>query len=374
MIVAGEASADLHAAALVEKLKALEPEIQFYGVGGENLVKAGAELWFDFSRMGVVGILEVIPKLRFFLAACDRLCQSISTEKPDLVVLLDLPDFNLRLAKKIKTKHPDQKIIYYISPQVWAWRSGRVNTIRKYMDRMLVIFPFEEKVYQQAQVPVTFVGHPLIRRVRSDQSRDQLRAGFGIKPEELLLVFMPGSRKEELKHYLPPSLCAIANLQKLFPLRVIMPLAPTLKEELARSYLDQSDAQMELVSGRTYDLLFAGDLGLIGSGTATLEAGLAGLPMVILARSATFNYWMARWFVHTDFVGLPNLIAEKKIAPELIMSQVNPERIYLELEKLIAAPQLRVQMKSELSRIREKLGEKDASAEAAEAIRAMLKS
>jgi len=374
MLIAGEASADLHASALILKLRELDPEIEVYGVGGENSRKAGARIWFDFSRMGVVGILEAIPKLRFFLKARARLSQSIETEKPDLVILLDLPDFNLSLAKKIKKKKPGQKIAYYISPQVWAWRGGRVKIIRKYIDQMLVIFPFEEEFYRQAGVPVKFVGHPLLARVRSEKSREQLRAGFGVKPDELLLVFMPGSRKEELKVYLPPALAGLERLQKEFPLRAMMPLAPTLSGELVQSYLSRSRARLEVVSGKTYDLLFAGDLGLIGSGTATLEAALAGLPMLILARSSTVNYWLARFFVHTEFYGLPNLIAGKEIAKELFMYQVNPDQIYLDLKKLIASPEQRARMKSELIQIRGRLGEKDASAEAGRAILAMIKS
>ena len=210
LIVAGEASADLHAAALIAELKALAPGLEVYGAGGEHLKKAGAKLWFDFSSMGVVGILEVLPKLRFFLAALDRLAQSVETEKPSVVVLLDMPDFNLRLARKIKAKNPAQKIAYYISPQVWAWRRGRVKAIRKFMDRMLVIFPFEQPFYEQAGVPVNFVGHPLMERVKAGKGREELRKDFGIGPEEFLLAFLPGSRREELRLYMPPALQALA--------------------------------------------------------------------------------------------------------------------------------------------------------------------
>jgi len=372
LIVAGEASADLHASSLVCKLKEMNPSLEIYGVGGQNLKQAGAKIWFDFSRIGVVGILEILPKLKFFLDARKKLSQSVETEKPDLVILLDLPDFNLSLAKKIKRKHPEQKIVYYISPQVWAWRKGRVKTIRKYIDRMLVIFPFEKTFYEHANVPVEFVGHPLIERVRMDKTREQLRAELGVKSEELLLAFLPGSRKEELRLYMPSSLSALEKLQKEFSLRVMMALAPTLKEDLAKLYLSQSSSKVELLSGKTYDLLFAADLGLIGSGTATLESALAQLPMVILARSSTINYWLARFLVDVPFFGLPNLIAEKEICPELFMYNVNPKRIYEELKKLISDPNKRESQKAELKKIRERLGEKQASSEAAKLILEML--
>lgn len=373
LIVAGEASADLHASSLILKLKELEPKIEVYGVGGENLKQAGAQIWFDFSQMGVVGILEVIPKLSFFLKARAQLAKSVATEKPDLVILLDLPDFNLSLAKKIKRQHPNQKICYYISPQVWAWRKGRVKTIKKYIDQMLVIFPFEVDFYEKAGVPVKFVGHPLIERVRASKAREELRKDFGLKPEEILLAFLPGSRQEELRLYMPPALSALEKLQKEFPLRVMMALAPTLKEEMAQAYLGKSKAKIELISGRTYDILFSADLGLIGSGTATLESALAELPMVILARSSTLNYLLARPFVKVPFFGLPNLIAEKEICPELFMYNVNPEKIYQELKKLILQSDQRLQQKAELKKIRACLGEKSASLEAAKAILEMLK-
>ncbi len=373
MIVAGEASADLHAAALVAKLKQLDPALEVYGVGGERLKQEGAKIWFDFSRMGVVGILEVFPKLKYFLAARKRLAQSIATEKPALVILLDLPDFNLSLAKKIKARHPSSKIVYSISPQVWAWRRGRVKTIKKYIDRMLVIFPFEKTFYEDAGVPVNFVGHPLVERMKAGNSREQLRKDFGMKPDQFLLAFLPGSRREELRLYMPPALAALEKLQKEYPLRVLMALAPTLKEELARSYLNRSQAKVELVSGKTYDLLFAADLGLIGSGTATLEAALAGLPMVILARSSWINYFLARPFVHAEFYGLPNLVAQKAIAPELYMWQGTPERIYRELKKLLDSAALRDQARAELELIKKNLGEKEASKEAASIIMELIR-
>jgi len=372
MVVAGEASADLHASSLVHHLKKLNPEIGVYGIGGENLKKAGADIWFDFSKTGVVGIWEVIPKLKLFLSARQKLLQSLDKENPDLVLLLDLPDFNLNLAKKIKQKRPSQKIVYYISPQVWAWRRGRVRTIKKYIDLMLVIFPFEAEFYQEALVPVKFVGHPLLERVQPSKEREILRKELGVGSEEFLLAFLPGSRKEELAIYLPSSLSALERLQAEFPLKIILARAPTLNEEMINSYLKKSRAKIEIISDKIYDLLFAGDLGLIGSGTATLESALAGLPMIILARTRWLNYFLARPFIHTKFYGLPNLIAEKKIAPELVMRKVNPQEIYFELKKLLISSGLREEMRFQLLKIRKLLGTKKASEQAGKAIMELL--
>ena len=373
MIVAGEASADLHASTLVKSLRGIDPEIEVYGVGSEKLKQAGARIVRDFSRVSVVGVLEAVPKIKYFLKARDQLVESVAAEKPDLVVLLDLPDFNLSLAKKIKQKFPAQKIVYYISPQVWAWRKGRVNTIKKYVDRMLVILPFEKKFYEDAGVPVKFVGHPLIQIVKPAKPRERLRKEFGIAPDETMLAFLPGSRKGELEHYVPPALTAFEKLQAEFPLKIFFALAPTLEEKLAHEYLKRHSAKVEIIPDRTYDILFASDLGLLGSGTATLEAALAELPMVILGKMKKINYWLVKPFTYVNRGGLPNFIAGRDIVPELIMGECNPERIYQELKKLITSPDYRNQMKDDLGKIREQLGAKNANQEAASEIIKMLK-
>lgn len=373
MMVAGEASADLHASTLLQRLRELDPQIQAYGVGSEKLRQAGARVDFDFSRTSVVGIFEAIPKLRYFLNARDRLVLSIASEKPGLAVLLDLPDFNLSLAKKIKLKYPDLKIVYYISPQIWAWRRGRVKTIKKYVELMLVILPFELKFYQDAGVPVRFVGHPLTQVVRPGKPREELREEFGVARDEIMIAFLPGSRKEELGHYVVPAFTAFNQLAGEFPVKVFFALAPNLPERLVRSYLASCPAKIEIISGRTYDLLFASDLGLLGSGTATLEAALAELPMVILGKMNWLNYLLVRPFAYVNRAGLPNFLAGRDIVPELLMADCNADRIYQELRKLVTDHSYRAAMKSELAKIRNQLGEKNANDEAARAILALLR-
>ncbi len=372
LVVAGEASADLHASAVVKKLKEQEPEIDVYGVGGKYLKEAGARIWFDFSSVGVVGVWEVVPKLKYFLDARKQLLESIEKEKPALVLLLDLPDFNLSLAKKIKKINPGQKIVYYISPQIWAWRRWRVKQVKKYIDLMLVIFPFEVEFYQSAGVPVKFVGHPLLERIYPSQSREELRKKFQVGSEQFLLAFLPGSRGEEIKLYLPGSLPALAKLKKEFRLKIILAQAPTISRTLLEKYLKDFPGMVEIISRGVYDLLFASDLALVGSGTATLETALAGVPMVILARTRWLNYFLVRPLVHTPFYGLPNLIAGREIVPELVMGQVNPKRIYQELANLLVSSEKRKQTQKELEQIRKKLGEKVASEEVAEEILSQL--
>ncbi len=365
LVVAGEASADLHASAVVRELLTANSDIEVYGVGGKHLQQVGAKIWFDFSQTGVVGVWEVIPKLRYFLKARSQLIKSIETEKPDLVLLLDLPDFNLSLAKKIKKLNPHQKIVYYISPQIWAWREGRVKLVKKYIDLMLVIFPFEVEFYQKAGVKVKFVGHPLVERVKPSLARDEVRKKLGIKPDELALLFLPGSRKEEINIYLPRSLPALAKLSKEFPLKTILVKAPTLSQEFLLDKLGEYKDIVQIVSGNIYDFLFAGDLALVGSGTATLECALAQLPMVILARTSLLNYLLVRPLVHTRYFGLPNLIAKKEIVPELYMWKVNPQKIYEELKNILNSEEKKKAIKNELARIKKVLGEKNASKEVA---------
>ena len=372
LVVAGEASADLHASAVVKKLKEQEPEIEVYGVGGKHLKEAGARIWFDFSSVGVVGVWEVVPKLKYFLDARKQLLESIEKEKPALVLLLDLPDFNLSLAKKIKKINPRQKIVYYISPQIWAWRRWRVKQVKKYIDLMLVIFPFEVEFYQSAGVPVKFVGHPLLERIYPSQSREKLKKKFQVGSEQFLLAFLPGSREEEIKLYLPRSLPALSRLKKEFRLKIILAQAPTISRILLEKYLKDFPGMVEIISRGVYDLLFASDLALVGSGTATLETALAGVPMVILARTRWLNYFLVRPLVHTPFYGLPNLIAGREVVPELVMGQVNPKRIYQELANLIVSSERRKQTQKELEQIRKKLGEKVASQEVAEEILSQL--
>jgi lipid-A-disaccharide synthase len=372
MIVAGEASADLHASNLVRELKKLDPGLEIYGVGSDKLKETGAHIWYDFSRKSVVGILETVPQLKFFWDARNRLLDSIASEKPDLIVLLDLPGFNLHFSRKIKERYPGQKIIYYISPQVWAWGTRRVKKIKKHVDLMLAILPFEEKFYQSHGVPVKFVGHPLMQVVKPSKSREELRKEFGVKPDELMLAFLPGSRKVELGHYVPSSFKAIARLQKEFPLKAFFAQAPTIKKELIDQYVAKYPVNIEVVSGRTYDILFASDLGLLGSGTATLEATLAELPMLIMGKLLWINVFILLIFIRVFRVGLPNLIAGKKIVPELLMTQVNSYTIARVLRKIITDKEYRERMKSELVKTHAEFGTQNASQVAAAEILKML--
>jgi lipid-A-disaccharide synthase len=369
LIVAGEASADLHGAALVEHLQRLRPGIKVYGVGGRELARVGAHILHDFSGVGVVGIGEVLPRVGEFYRVHKQLVKGINQEKPDLVLLLDLPDFNLYLARKIKARNPSQPILYYISPQVWAWRRGRVKLIKQRIDKMLVIFPFEEEFYKREGVPVEFVGHPLSDRVRAGASPEELRRRFVFENASHLIALLPGSRPEENKLYIPAMTGAVSLLLEYDPgIRFLVAVAPTVSRERVEAGFRRFADKVRLVQAATYDVLAASDLAVVASGTATLETALLGIPMIILARTSLLNYVLARPLIKVNRYGLPNLIAGRDIVPELVMRKVNPDNIFREAKNLLEDHARYQRMKKDLEEVRQAVSVENASGKAAEAV------
>ena len=370
LVVAGEASADRHAASLIEHWRKLAPGLEVYGAGGRHLRQAGARLLFDFTQLGVVGILEVIPNLARFYQAYRQLLDSIHRENPNLVLLLDLPDFNLFFAGRVKAKHPNLPILYYISPQVWAWRKGRVKKIQRRINKMLVLFPFEKDYYRRFGVDVEFVGHPLKDQAKPSAGQTELRQRFGVADAAPVVALLPGSRSEELRLYLPVMKQAALALQARHPkIAFLAAAAPTVRRETLASAFPAS-LPVKIVEGATYDALFAADLALVASGTATLETALLGIPMVILGKTSWPNFLMARPFVSVPFYGLPNLLAGKEIVPELIMWNCNPARVTAEAESILGNPDRQADIRKDLAQLRETLGPDDASARAAAAAHA----
>ncbi len=369
LIVAGEASADMHAAALVERLRELRPGVEVFGAGGRELKRVGARILHDFTGTGVVGIAEVLPALRTFYRVHKKLVRAAIEERPNIVLLLDLPDFNLYLAKKIRANNPGQKILYYISPQVWAWRRGRVKLIRRRIDKMLVIFPFEVEFYEREGVSVEFVGHPLADRVRRSAPRDELRRRFAVEDAGRVIALLPGSRREENKQYVAPMAGAVERLIEHDPgLRFLVAVAPTVSLERMEEGFGGFGEKVKLVQGATYDVLAASDLAIVASGTATLETALLGVPMIILVRTSLFNYFIARPFVRVDAYGLPNLVAGRRIVPELFMGGANAENIHRETRDILEDHERYEKMKHDLEEVKDAVSVEDASKRAAEAV------
>jgi len=369
MIVAGEASADAHAAAMVRELLKLRPGLDVFGVGGKQLEAAGAELLFDFSGVGVVGFTEVLPELGRFYRAYRSLLKAVRERRPRGVVLVDLPDFNLMLARKIKRIRPETRIIYYICPQVWAWRRGRIKKIARRIDAMLAIFPFEVEIYEKAGMDVEFVGHPLKDVVTPSADRDALRGEFGIGADEFAIALAPGSRKAEIERYLPVMAETAAALSKERGLKkFILARAPTLSRELIEDNLGPARGLDKVIEGRAWDMFHASDLAIAASGTVTLEAALIGTPAIALGAASRITFLLAKSSALVDNFSLPNIILGREVIPELLQDEVRTDRILEIIRDWLDHPEKLDTIRDELVAVGEALGQGGASRRAARAV------
>ena len=365
LIVAGEASGDLHGARLVREMKAIDPSLSFCGVGGRNLEAEGVRLVARSSEMAVVGLTEVFSKLRFIAGVYFRLRGMLRAGKPDLVILIDYPDFNLRLASE--AKHAGVPVFYYISPQVWAWRRNRIHRIRQVVDRMAVILPFEKEVYAEMGVDVDFVGHPLLDAVNRSRSRTEALAAFGLRDARPIVALLPGSREKEVTSLLPEMAGAAGILVRDFPgTQFVLPLAETVDPALVQDILRGHAAPVTVLPGQMYDAVGISDAAMVASGTATLETALLGTPMVIAYRISPLTAAVGRRVIRVKHIGLVNLIAGKTLVPELVQDDANAARLAAEVKAILADRQRSDVMRSELAAIRRKLGEPGAARRAAE--------
>ncbi|MDA8125527.1 MAG: lipid-A-disaccharide synthase [Deltaproteobacteria bacterium] len=355
MIVAGEASGDLHGGNLVREMVRLDPQLSFSGVGGNRMRAAGVELLADAADMAVVGLTEVIFKLAMILKVMRRLKAILKNDPPELLILIDYPDFNLPLARAARKR--GIKVLYYVSPQVWAWRKGRVNTIRKSVDRMAVILPFEAEFYRNSGVDVTFVGHPLLDEVKKKYPRSEALKRFGLKEEAVTVAILPGSRQSEVAKLLPAMLGACRILtEKISPLQFVLPLAGTLNPEFVRDILRQFPLRINVIGEEIYDVIAVADAAMVASGTATLETALLETPMVVLYKVSGLSYAVGRRCIRVDHISLVNLIAGRAVVPELIQDEANPERIAAEIRDMIGRQGRTREMKAALAELRGKLG------------------
>jgi lipid-A-disaccharide synthase len=361
MIVAGEASGDLYGAGVVVALREKAPGIRFFGIGGPRMEEADVKILFRASEVAVVGITEVLPKMRAIRRALDGLKDALMDNPPDLVILIDYPGFNLNLAKKAHDL--GIPVLYYIPPQVWAWREGRVKKIAKRVDRVAVIFPFEEGFYSGCGIRVEYVGHPLLDGLENGRSREQVREDLGISGAQFPVVgLLPGSRNEEIARHLPPIVGAAEIISRTYPkLYCILPLASTVDEEIVKPYLENAQVDIMVHSGNTREVLRACDLALIASGTATLEAAITGTPMVILYRVSFLTYLLGKLLAKVSHIGLVNLVADREIVPELIQGDAIDTRLAEEGLCLLENAERREEMKEDLRLVREQLGQGGAS-------------
>ena len=366
MIIAGEISGDLHGASLIKELKNLDQEINVYGIGGDKMKAAGMQLSYHINRMAFLGFVEVIRHLPFIKKVQRELLNLVKNMKIDTVVLIDYPGFNLSIAKKLKRLNV--KILYYISPQIWAWGSGRIRKIKKLVNKMLVVFPFEEKLYNNNNVNVEFVGHPLLEKLKHYNflTKDKLFEKYGLDKKKEILLILPGSREQEVKHIFPEAIKAAVKLAKEFNLQVVTACSSNIDEKIFTEIT--AEKEFKIIKNNTYNLLKHSGFGIVKSGTSTLEAGLFQLPMVIVYKTSSLTYWIGRSLVKVDLIGMPNIISGEKVVPELIQNQVSEEIVYKESKKILSDKNLYQAIKIKFGLIKEKLGEEGASVKAAESI------
>ena len=364
MIVAGEASGDIYGADLVSEANRLVPGSHFFGIGGARMREAGVETLVDSSDMAVVGLVEVIKHFDVISAAFGKLKQIILQTPPDLLILIDYPGFNLRLAKV--AKKAGIKVLYYISPQIWAWRQGRVKKIARLVDHMAVILPFEAPFYEKAGVPVTFVGHPMLDLVQVRLNRSAAATSFSLDPARKVVGLFPGSRHNEIERLLPMIIGAATRLKEQFPdVQFILPLASTLSSNDIIPQLTAAGLDVTTTRDRIHDMIRACDAVISVSGTVTLEIALVGTPMVIIYKLSPLTYQIAKRLIKVPNIGLCNIVAGETMVRELIQDEANPEMIAAEIAELLTDQAYHASIVDKLGHVRSKLGCGGASARVA---------
>ena len=354
MIVAGEASGDIYGADLVREAHKLDPGLHFFGIGGQRMRETGVQTLVDSADMAVVGLVEVLKHFDVISAAFLKLKKILREDPPALLILIDYPGFNLRLAKV--AKKAGIKVLYYISPQIWAWRQGRLKKIARLVDHMAVILPFEAAFYERAGVPVTFVGHPLLDMVQVSMNREQAATSFGLDPSRKIAGLFPGSRNNEIERLLPVIIATAKVLEKRFPgIQFVVPVASTLSRDDLAPQILAAGIDVTFTHDRIHDLIRACDAVISVSGTVTLEIALIGTPMVIIYKLSPLTYMLAKRLVKIEHIGLCNIIAGETVVKELIQQDATPAKIAAEIERILGNVRYADGIKQKLSAVRSQL-------------------
>lgn len=368
LMVAGEASGDLHGAGVVRAIRARRPGTEIFGIGGDRMRDEGMDLTFHCADLSFMGFFEVARNLPTVLRVERKLTALLEERRPDVVVLIDYPGFNLRFARKVRRRQIP--VLYYISPQVWAWNPGRVTTMKAVVDRMKVVFPFEVDIYRNAGVDVEFVGHPLVEHISATMTRESFFGRFGLDPGRKVLGILPGSRLQELERILPTLAVAAERLRAEMNVQPVLAVAPNLGVEAVRKFLPR-ETTIALVEHATYDLMQHADAVVVTSGTATLETGWFGTPMVIVYRTSPVSYLIGRMLVDLPYIGLVNIVAGKKVVPELLQKEMTVDRIVGAVRPYLEDPARAGAVRKELGVIRSRLGTPGASERVAAAVVAL---
>ena len=366
LIIAGEASGDLHGSALIIELKKIDSSINVFGIGGEKMKNSGMDILYSIDKLAFLGFTEVIKHIPFIKKVQREILRLVKEKEIKNAVLIDYPGFNLSLAKKLKAS--GLYIFYYISPQIWAWGAGRIKKIRLLINKMIVVFPFEEELYRKNNVNVEFVGHPLLERINEYHlfSKDEFYNKFDLDLSKDILLLLPGSRENEIIHIFPPVIKAAVKLSSEFNLQTIVACADNIDINIFNAF--GRNTSFKIIKGFNYDLMNLAKIGIIKSGTSTLEAGLFSLPMVIVYKTSLLTYLIVKKLIKLDTIGMANIITGEKLVPELIQEKANDQNIYLECKKILSDNELYSSIKSKLSLLKEKIGQLGASRKAAQII------
>lgn len=355
VIIAGEESGDIHASALIYQLKSAYPNIEISGIGGRNMKEAGAEVISDLAHLGVTGLTAVIRNINVIRKAFQSIKEHLMKQKPDLLILVDYPGFNLRLAKFAKQKL-GISILYYISPQIWAWKANRIVTIKKCIDRMAVILPFEKILYEKAQVPVNFVGHPLINKIASVGESPAFRTALGLPQEANIFALLPGSRNNEIKYHMPVLRDTALNLHQRYPnLHFVIPIADNIKPEKIKEYFSNVNLPISYIKGQALSCMAAANFVIVASGTASLECALLKKPMCIIYKSSFLSYVLAMRFIRVKYFGLCNLLANRMIVPEFLQYDCNAHELTRYIDYFFNDPSQPSKMISHLNEVKNSL-------------------
>ena len=364
LIIAGELSGDVQGGKLVAAIKKMSPDVSITGIGGDNMKDAGMELLRHIREMSFLGFSEVIKHLPLIRQIMNELTEWIETNRPETVVLIDYPGFNLRLAKKAKKL--GCRVVYYISPQIWAWGAGRIKKISRLVDHMIVVFPFEEKIYRSAGIKVDFVGHPILEGLKSELSRDEFFEKHGLKSDKSLVGLLPGSRIQEVEKLYLPMIEAAELMKKELPaLQTVTGVSPTLNEKMYSIIETGKDLEH---SKAVYDVMQHSDLLFVASGTATLESACLGTPMIIVYKVSPVSWFLGKMLVKLKNIGLVNIVAGELIVPEILQSEVTATRLASEGLSLLGDKTLMEDTRKRLVMVKESLGKTGASQRAAELI------
>jgi len=365
-IICGEPSGDLNAANLAKAILQINPKIKISGVGGPLLRQAPAEIYQDIKELSVIGLFDVLKKLPKFFSLQKLILQKIKEEKPDAIILVDFSGFNLRFAKKI---NKSLQVIYYVSPQVWASRTGRVKTIKEYIHKMIVLFKFEEDFYKKYGVSVEFAGHPLLDIVKPAMETKEFLNRFNLSDTKTTIILLPGSRKQEIKNILAIMLKSARLInQEIKDAQFVIAKSPHVDIEVYNQIIGDAGIDLKIIEGKTYDCLNIADFCLVASGMATLETTIMQKPFVIIYKMGLLNYLLYRPQVKVPYIGMVNIVAAKKIIPEFVQFEAQPEKIAKQVLEIMHDPNRAQEMKDNLAQVKSLLGEKGASLRAAHII------